>query len=507
MNSIFDKGECEPCPNEFNLAAYVLSPANLTPNKSALSIISHNDTENWTFASLKAAVLGTASGLIDTGIVPGDKLMLRLGNTVDVPIAFLAAIAAGIHPIPLSSELTDVELKKLCSVVSPTAVCIDPALGFPNINNDFISISLEKLTSMRDMKPSHFQMGSPNRLAFLIFTSGTSNSPKAVMHAHRAVWARRMMVRDWYDLNKNDRLLHAGAFNWTFTLGTGLLDPWSLGATALVPKKDTSIKSLPKLLAKHSATIFAAAPGVYRKILQYDKFPHAPYLRHGLSAGEKLSDDLQKIWKNKTSTNIYEAFGMSECSTFISSSPILPARPGTIGRPQSGRCVAILPRLKGTKPVKLGKIGIISVHRRDPGLLLGYLGPTAASDEIFRGDWFVTGDLGKMDSDGSITYMGRNDDLITAGGFRVSPLEVETHLQSHPDIDLVAVKEVAIKANTRVIAAFYTAKKEIEVQILKKFAAKKLARYKQPRLFVYCDSLPTGSNGKLLRRLLSLPKD
>ena len=77
---------------------------------------------------------------------------------------------------------------------------------------------------MRNLPGATYQMGDKDRLAYLVFTSGTSGRPKAVMHAHRAVWARQMMINDWYDLRENDRLLHAGAFNWTYTLGTGLLD-------------------------------------------------------------------------------------------------------------------------------------------------------------------------------------------------------------------------------------------------------------------------------------------
>jgi hypothetical protein len=91
-------------------------------------------------------------------------------------------------------------------------------------------------------------MGDPDRLAYLVFTSGSSGEPKAVAHAHRAIWARRMMVQGWYGLTPEDRLLHAGAFNWTFTLGTGLLDPWAIGATALIPAPGVPIEALPLLM-------------------------------------------------------------------------------------------------------------------------------------------------------------------------------------------------------------------------------------------------------------------
>ena len=113
-----------------------------------------------------------------------------------------------------------------------------------------VRISHEELKEMQKEPLADFVFGDPNRLAFIVFTSGTSAHPHAVMHAHRAIWARQMMVRDWYQLSASDRLLHAGAFNWTFTLGTGLLDPWAIGATALVPEANSSLDSIPYLLEK-----------------------------------------------------------------------------------------------------------------------------------------------------------------------------------------------------------------------------------------------------------------
>jgi acyl-coenzyme A synthetase/AMP-(fatty) acid ligase len=256
-------------------------------------------------------------------------------------------------------------------------------------------------------------------------------------------------------------------------------------------------------MQNHDATIFAAAPGVYRKCLSNDNFPALPRLRHGLSAGEKLSATLHNKWKKQTKTNIYEAFGMSECSTFVSSSPQAPADRNTIGRPQAGRRVAILAQDGSHEPVELGQTGIIAIDRSDQGLMLGYVN---VDKDNTGSSWFLTGDLGKMSESGSITYLGRDDDVITAGGYRVSPLEVEAQLQSHPDIISIAVSQVEVKQDTWVVAAFYTAQAEIETDVLKEFAGKLLAKYKQPRVYVYREALPTGPNGKILRRALRLPK-
>ena len=117
------------------------------------------------------------------------------------------------------------------------------------------------------------------------------------------------------------------------------MDPWSIGATALIPTEGTPPDQLPQLLADHHATIFAAAPGIYRRILRTN-IPALPTLRHGLSAGEKLAADYATAWTRATGTPVFEAYGMSECSTFISGSPARPAPPGSSGYPQPGRRVA-----------------------------------------------------------------------------------------------------------------------------------------------------------------------
>ena len=332
----------------------------------------------------------------------------------------------------------------------------------------------------------------------MIYTSGTSGVARAVGHAHRAIWARQMMMQGWYGLTQDDRLLHAGAFNWTYTLGTGLMDPWTMGATALIPAPGIGHERIPALLNLHKATIFAAAPGVYRNILKHAPFS-LPALRHGLSAGEKLSAALREAWALATGTAIYEAFGMSECSTFLSASPEAPAEAEMLGRPQRGRRVAIL---GPDGPVARGTPGVIAVDRSDPGLMLGYIGAEEETRARFRGDWFCTGDIGIMRHDDQIAYLGRDDDMMNAGGYRVSPVEVEAVLAAHPGITDVAVTDVQVKADVRLIAAFYTGPAPLDSEALAAWASGRLARYKQPRLFFHREALPRNANGKVQRRAL-----
>lgn len=496
MLSIFDQVPFEPCPAPFNLAAHVLRHAPLTPDKPALSIVSRTSADTWSYRSLEAAVRGTGTGLLQSGLEPGDIVLMRLGNTVEFPIAYLGAIAVGLIPVPTSSQLTTADTAKMIAELSPAAILRDPQVDCAAHPKQ---ITTDSLSDMRELPPCDFNLGDPNRLAYAVYTSGTSGIPRVVTHAHRAIWARQMMVKGWYDLQQNDRLLHAGAFNWTYTLGTGLMDPWTIGATALIPSPCTDLANLPELLRSHRASIFAAAPGVYRKALHQKTPLDLPDLRHGLSAGEKLSPDLHQAWIKATGTDLYEAYGMSECSTFISSSPAHPAQNHTLGQPQPGRRIAIIGE---DGPVPLDEEGIIAIHKSDPGLMLGYLNAPKETASKFQGDWFLTGDLGSMASDGQITYLGRNDDMMNAGGFRVSPLEVEAALSRHPGILQVGAATVEVKPDTFVIGAFYTGPKPLDQDSLQAFANSHLARYKQPRIYIHLSALPLGANGKLLRRAL-----
>lgn len=478
----------------FNLAAHVLAAGETSPDKVALEVVGARH-ECLTYGTLRQSVLATAEGFRRMGLAPGARILMRLGNTPDFPIAYLAALAGGYVVAPTSAALTEQETAAIIAELEPALILRAPDVACPEGPR---TLMLDDLRRLREGPAGAFHLGDAERPGYIIYTSGTSGHPRAVQHAHRAILARRMMFDGWYGLRATDRVLHAGAFNWTYTLGTGLMDPWTLGATALIPAEGTDATALPDLLAKHGATIFAAAPGVYRKLLRAE-MPALPRLRHGLSAGEKLPDTTRAAWTGATGTPVFEAYGMSECSTFISSAPGQPAPTGTLGKAQHGRRVAIL-GADGPQPP--GTPGEIAVHRSDPGLMLAYLNAPEDTAARYQGVWFQTGDMGVSDAEGYITYLGRNDDMMNAGGIRLSPIEVENVLNTHPDITSSACVELQVKADTHVIAAFYTGTKPLEEDTLSEYVKDKLAPYKRPRMFTHVEALPQGANGKLLRRRL-----
>ena len=498
MPSTVDIGPRSLPPEPFNMADYVLTAGRATPDKVALALVRPDGSEKWSYARLERAILGTATGLLATGLRPGDRVLLRLGDGVGFPIAYLAAIAVGIIPIPTSVQLTSAEITRVAAMLRPHLTLASDGVALPDGAK---IISEADLADLRKYPPASYQMCGADRPGYIILTSGTGGAPRAVLHAHRAVWARRMMWAGWYGLTPDDRLMHAGAFNWTYTLGTGLMDPWACGATALIPADGTQIEALPQLMAQHQATIFAAAPGVYRRILRSAGARIVlPDLRHGLSAGEKLSEVSRKEWGDATGTALHEAYGQSECSTFVSGSPDRAAPAGTLGFAQHGRQVDVLD--EHGRSVAPSTPGNMAIHRSDPGLMLGYVEANGSTSLPLINGWFLTGDTVSVARDGAVTYLGRDDDMMNAGGYRVSPLEVEAALVCHADIDEAAVAEVEIKPGTTVIAAWCTSKLPLDDDALGKHSRALLARYKTPRLFIRVDELPRGANGKLLRRQL-----
>lgn len=503
--ALFDDGPFAPCPTPFNMAAHTFAAAARTPGKVALEVLAAPGVvaERWTHGALAEAVARTAGGLAARGIGRGDRVLLRLGNSADFPILFFAANALGAVPVPSSSQLTPGEVAVLIADLEPRAIALGPGLDLPPAPGVEV-IGPDAIAGLRAAEPLPFAATAPEDAAFMVYTSGTAGRPKGVVHAQRAAWARRMMWDGWYGLTPGDRVLHAGAFNWTYTLGAGLTDPWAIGATALIHAGPPDRGVWPRLARAHGATIFAAAPGVYRQMLAAGEDLAAGFagLRHGISAGEALTPDVRAAWEAAAGRPIYEALGMSEISTYVSFAPGAPTVPGRAGRPQPGRRVAVLPD-EGAEPVRRGEDGLLAVSRRDPGLMLGYWRRPEETAAAFRGEWFLTGDRARMEADGTITYLGRADDLMNAGGYRVSPAEVEAALAAHPGVAEAAAVDLPVRRGVTVITAFYVpVNGPVPEADLATHCAGLLARYKCPRAFRPVASLPRGANGKLARRRL-----
>ncbi|MFA5898868.1 MAG: AMP-binding protein [Hyphomicrobium sp.] len=505
----------ETVPARFNMAAYAIGRAAAQrPNAPALLVIDDvsapRPAETWTFAEIEDGVLRIASGLKRAGLEPGARILIRLDNTSSYALLFFGAIAGGFVPLPTSTHLTEPEALFMLEDSGAAAVALADSLPIGSVPAGVRMFSTDDIARMlRDELHAEYADTAADDPAFLIYTSGTTASPKGVLHAQRSAFGRRPMYRGWYGIGPDDRILHAGAFNWTFTLGTGLTDPWANGATSIVYTGEKDAALWPRLVAQTQATLFAAVPGVYRQMLKYAK-PSARdlgVLRHGLMAGESPPPGLFAEWEAHTGRPLYEALGMSEISTYVSTGPDVARRAGAVGKAQPGRRIAVLPVEGDDEPLPVGEEGLLAVHRSDPGLMLGYWRRPDEEAQVYRGEWFVGGDLVRIDADGYVFHRGRANDLMKALGYRVSPLEVETVLLQHPSIAEVACAEARVRSDVSVIAAFVVLHPgavadsgEIEA-----FAAQQLASYKRPRAVVFVEALPRTANGKVMRSALRLP--
>lgn len=502
-------------PTPFNMAHYCLAAAQTTPDKIALIVVSDAQApvecaETWTYGQLDEAVRRIAAGLCQFGLEPGTRLMIRMGNTSDYALLFFGAIAAGCVPLPSSAQLTQEEADFLLTDSGAQVIAMSDELAIQPPPGVHVFGPAEVAALRAKYAPQAYANTAADDPAFLVYTSGTTGQPKGVLHAQRSAWGRRPMYQGWYGIRSDDVMLHAGAFNWTYTLGVGLTDPWANGATTVLYNGPRDITVWPLLMAKFRATLFAAVPGVYRQILKYTDLREFDLssLRHGLTAGEALNVALLEQWRTVTAKELYEALGMSECSTYISSSPTVSVKPGSPGKAQQGRCVAALPVDGGEEPLPAGETGLLAVHRSDPGLMLGYWNRPDEEALVYRGEWFIGGDLVHFDADGYMIYHGRNDDVMNAMGYRVSPLEVEHCLSQHPAVAEVAVTELRVREGVSVIAAFIVPRdpdepEGVDAAPLLAHAHQHLAAYKCPREIIFTDSLPRTANGKVRRRELA----
>ena len=391
----------EPAPARFNLAGYCLGRAAVaTPDKTALLVIADagaplEAAEHWTYGALDEAARRVASGLLTLGLAPGERLMIRLPNTSDYALLFFGAIAAGIVPLPVSPQLTAGEADFLLADSGAAAVALAGGLPAPATKARILDEAAIRRLKESTPLPAYADTAAEDP-GFLVYTSGTSSHHKGVVHAQRSAWGRRPMYSGWSRMGADDVVLHAGAFNWSFTIGVGLTDPWANGATAVLYNGPKDIHVWPKLIAQTRATLFAAVPSLYRQILKYCPLATGELasLRHGLAAGEALPAKLLAEWRARTGLELYESLGMSECSTYVSTCPGMAIRPGSAGKPQPGRAVAILPIEGGDQPLPAGETGLVAIHRDDPGLMLGYWHRPEEEKLVYRGHWFVGGDLG-----------------------------------------------------------------------------------------------------------------
>ena len=512
-----------------------------TPAADRVAMIVEDDalgTSSITYRELAGRTSRFAQLLRDLGIAAGERVLIRLPNCIDYPTAFLGAMKRGAVSVPTSTLLTAEEVEYLAHDSGAHAIVIDKAawtaMGAKLAGKDLRfallsgpgeatrhpgveAIDLEQaLAGVRECEPAaDTAIDDP---AYHVYTSGTTGYPKGVLLGHRSLVGRTPAATYWFDFlehgdhegaaapGQGDRIVHSGKFNWTYVLGSALMDPLYHGKTVIAHEGRNDAETWPRLIARHGATIFIGVPTIYRQILQKTRFAKAdvPTLRHCMSAGEHLSDEVFGLWKERFGLDIFEAVGMSEFSYYLSQSKFRPIRAGSAGFPQPGHDIRLLDpeTLAEAAP---GEEGMICVPESDPGLFLRYWNLPEETAKLRHDGWFFTGDYARYDADGYIWFLGRKDDIIKSFGYRVSPYEIERVLKSHPAVaDCACVGEEAGRDKLLVVAYVIPhAGAAVTPDELAAFGREHLAAYKAPKVVYLAKDFPRTRNGKILRREIS----
>lgn len=466
-----------------------------------------------------------ADALIALGLAPRQRVMIRLPNSIDYPVAFMGTLLAGGIAVPASTQLTATEMAFLGDDAGVSVlVCTQQDLGdlrevieslpdlqhvivtqstrSPSLTNTGVHAFSKLLDESRPLE-QHYPSRADDP-AYLVYTSGTTSSPKGVLHAHRALLGRQPASEYWFDFADDDCILHSGKLNWTYVLGTAMMDPFYRGKSVVLYEGPPGPQVWPSLIAKHRCTIFIGVPTVYRQILHRTTAGSVdvPSLRYCMCAGEHLSDDVLQQWQKRFEQDIYEAVGMSECSYYLSHHPSRPIVAGTAGLPQPGHNVALLD--EQMQAVAVEEEGMLCIPLDDPGLFLKYWERERETASSRRQGYFLTGDYGARDHQGYIHFRGRKDDMINSLGYRISPLEIERVIKAMPEVaDCVVIGEDTDSGACIVCACIIPqGDTPLSAGTVTTYAARHLASYKVPKKIRCMTSFPRTANGKVLRRAL-----
>ena len=498
-----------------------------------------------TYAQLDDQANRFASALQSLGVRPGDRVAIVLPNCPQFLIALFGALKAGAVAIPLNPAYVPRELAMHFSdagvetVVTLTTLAprvqeampgtpvsrlivtliqnyLTPLMGLmlaaqerrsgaaPAVQGDGLHVFLDLI---RNGSPEFERPAvSPDDPALLLYTGGTTGTPKGAALSHRNLVSNALQMYSWvWDTRPEKHDVYLGVIPFFHSYGMTVVMNMAIVAAAsivLLPRFNT--KDVLRAIARFRPTVFPAVPTMYNAIARHPLSARYDLrsIRVCISGAAPLPAEVMHAFESVTGARLVEGYGLTEASPVTHCNPIYgERRAGSIGLPLPGTRARIVHPETG-EPLPLGKVGELAVS--GPQVMQGYWSRPDETAPIIRDGWLLTGDMARMDEQGYFYMVDRKKELIIVGGLNVYPREVEDALYENEKVEEVVVAGVPDLHRGEIVKAYVVLKPNAEATEaeLSAFLAERLAPYKLPTRVTFRESLPKSAVGKYLRREL-----
>ena len=491
---------------------------------------SRGETRQFTYAEMDEASSRLASALMSLGVKRGDRVLLRLPNLPEFYVAALGIAKLGGIFIPSSTQFRAAEIayrlrdSEAVAVITTTGLADEVEVAradAPDLQNVITIPYLDvpagdgqlDFWSLVESGGANFRSAdtASDDVAFIAYTSGTTGDPKGVVHYHRYPIAYDSLIQYWHDFRDDDVCACPAELGWLLPVASTFLYAMRRGIE-IVLYHSVDGRFRPgdwfEIFRKYAVTNFVATPTIFRMLTASADIDSADFasLRHGTSAGEPLPPDTIAAVRQHMGFEPVDGLGMSECMVYCFNMIGLEKQAGSCGLPAPGCEIRILDDELNEVPD--GTEGVLCIRSdTHPGMMKEYWNKPQQTAEIFRGEWYYSGDVLRKDEQGRYWFKGRADDVINASGYRVSPFEVESALAEHPAVLESAAVESPDETRGGVIKAFIVLRENNAATVelareLQQWVKDRLAPYKYPRKVEFVQQLPKTTSGKIKRRLL-----
>ena len=510
-------------PEFFNFATDVYDRwATEQPESTALWWLNEELTEErrFTFAGLRDLSLSAARAFLESGIRPGDPVMVLLPRVPEWWITMLGLTRFGAVPIPCTPQLTPHDLTYRIETGNIRSIITDAAgaVKLPDFTGTRwqVDTPLPGWNSLSDaLRDTPPECDTPPTRAsdpgIIYFTSATTGGPKMVLHTQTSCGlGHEVTGRLWLNLQPGDVHWNTADLGWAKAAWSSFYGPWHCGACLFVVDARGKFSAAHTLdvLESYPITSLCAPPTALRMMIREDfskrSFPH---LRHCVTAGEPLNPSIFLEWEKLTGIPIHEGYGQTETVVLIGHFKELgyPIVPGSMGRATPGYDVCLLD--EHLQPVDDGVEGEIAIRiseQRPVGLFQEYLQSPEQTELHFRDGWYLTGDRATCDAQGYFWFIGRKDDVIKSSGYRIGPFEVESALTAHAAVLDVAVVGKPDEVRGQIVKAFVVLRPDFDASdemrhTLQEHCKHLVAPYKYPREIEFVTELPKTVSGKTRR--------